>query len=195
MTTDTPITTYHYPIGSGSMRYIIIAERDIELHGNEENGFFLLGKLAGGDSNSSVNLSEMLLEDAMTNDISGTPTESERLIDAFSRGLGHAVAGKIGEAMSADSSANLTRLAVACLVRSLGGDYTVTNSGNETTYIFAECPLESAEKRTHIHELALARHALYTLFESTISASNHDGTTHFSMARGTTSGLTIRVAY
>ena len=147
-------------------RDVIMFQRTVFLEGDATDGFRLVAKI--DEENSAIDLSEILLEDAMSSDVPGDVSISEDVVDGFGHVLGQAVARQLVERTSDHSAEERAALALACLVRSLGATFTEEDLNGVQQYRFDHCPLCDASDRTGIEEVDLAHRALSALLETTI---------------------------
>ncbi|MEC5128006.1 hypothetical protein VSU19_14665 [Verrucomicrobiales bacterium BCK34] len=161
-------------------RDVVMFQRTIYLEGDASDGFRLLAKI--DEEDTAIDLSEILLEDAMSSDDPGDVSISENVVDGFGHVLGQAVARQIVALTPDLSSSKQAELALAGIVRSLGAPYTEALSEGTTQYRFDHCPLCDASDRTGIEEVDLAHRALSALVVTTIGAIHPDRVV--SMPRG-----------
>ncbi|YCM46821.1 hypothetical protein V2O64_25210 (plasmid) [Verrucomicrobiaceae bacterium 227] len=162
------IPIYSFIVRSGSPRDIPMFERTIFLGGNANEGFRLWGNV---DGEENVNdLSEILLEDALSSDAPGDLEASEHVADGFSHALARSLARHVSEQTPTLSKKERAKLTLDCLMHSLDANYTEANTSGNHQYNFSQNPIREAAKRTGIDEIALAEHALHTLLQETILA-------------------------
>lgn len=172
-------SVYSYVVRTEA-RDVVMFQRTIYIEGSAADGFRLLAKI--DEEDTAIDLSEILLEDAMSSDDPGDVSISEDVVDGFGHVLGQAVARQIVALTPDLPSSKQAELGLACIVRSLGAPFTEEANEGAAQYRFDHCPLCDASDRTGIEEVDLAHRGLSALLETTI------GTIHpgqgVSMPRG-----------
>ncbi len=169
MSTDSQATPiYGYIVRSGWPRDIPMYERTIYLDGDPNIGFRLWGKVV--DENNTNDLSEILLEDALSSELPGDGSASEQVVDGFGDAFGNSLARHIVEQTPTLSAEQRASLALKSILSSLNAPYTVETVAGNLQYRFAHCPLCDAAKRTGIQEVKLAHHGLNAFLQDTIHA-------------------------
>lgn len=161
-------------------RDVVMFQRTIYLEGDAEGGFHLLAKL--DEEEGAIDLSEILLEDAMSSDVPGETSINEHVVDGFGHALGLSLARQIAKQTPDHSADERARLALGCIVKSLGSSHTEEIVNGAQQYRFEHCPLCDASQRTGIEEVDLAHRALASLLETTLETI-HPGQ-RVSMPRG-----------
>ncbi len=165
----TPILAY--PIASGPMCYAVVSERTVYLQGDLGAGFRLCGQIPGGSEASSVNLTQMLLEFAMTWNMAEDAGEARRQMQMFGRRLGKALADQ--RALTTPVNGVLGRAADALedVFRSLDASFARCQTESELRYQLDPCPLHvTAQVTTMEGEAELAHYALNAICQSVVEA-------------------------
>ena len=110
-TNDSPL--YTYEIASGDMRYIEINERNLYLRRDPSLGLILRGELPGCGAGCYADLSQVMLEYAMTCEGCKSPQEAAEYVANFGKRLGEILA----QQLSTRANRHTSRGTPACRYR------------------------------------------------------------------------------
>jgi hypothetical protein len=165
----TPIFTY--PIASGPICYAAVSERAVYLQGDLEAGFRLYGQTPGGSEASSANLTQMLLEFAMTWNMAEDASEARRQMHIFGRRLGEALADQRAPTKPVNGVLGRAADALEDVFRSLDASFARRQTESELRYQLDPCPLHAAAQvATMEGEAELAHYALNAICQSVVEA-------------------------
>jgi len=163
--TETPI--YTYVIASGDMRYIEINQRNIFLRQDPNLGLILRGELPGCGAGCYADLSQVLLEYAMTCEGCKSLQEAEEYVAKFGARLGEILANRLAPSLTGQETGDRLSAAFEFLLRSMVVPFTVERSEEQMRFILEYCPLcDSGLRHGMSRELALARHGFAALCQS-----------------------------
>jgi len=156
---------FSYVIASADMRYIEVNTRQIFLRDDPEQGLLLRGEIPGCGQGCYADLSQMLLEYALSCDNCREQDAAQSSVAEFGERLGKILAAQLAR------GAGRLSAAFDCAVRSLGVPFTAERSEASLRYSLASCPLcESGSKTGLQRELALARHGFAALCQGLLVA-------------------------
>ena len=159
-----------YPIGSGEMCYAVQNERTVYLQGDAETGFSVYGQISGGGEASCANLSEVLLEFAMTWNAPGDPSEARRQMQLFGGHIGQALATQSARAKPVKPGLGLAAGALEDVFRSLDASFACHGTQSEVSYHLDQSPLRVAAEATGLEQEAeLAHYAFNAICQSLVS--------------------------
>ncbi len=164
-----PILTY--PIASGPMCYAVVSERTVYLQGDPGAGFRLCGQTPGGSEASSANLTQMLLEFAMTWNMAEDASEAQRQMQIFGRRLGEALADQRAPTKPVNGVLGRAADALEDVFRSLDASFARRQTESELRYQLDAGPLRVAAQVTTMEgEAELAHYALNAICQSVVEA-------------------------
>jgi len=174
MATVTPdsnrLALFGYIVASADMFYSEVNQRMIYLDGIEKGALRVVAETPAVGGASAVNLSNILLEYAMSSKAQGDLTQAYRQMDAFGKRLGEMIAVQVIRAMPAETPARKAALALECVFTSLNVPYSVDETDNELRYSLDLCPLCAVEEQTGLGEVELGHHGLSALCRSLVRA-------------------------
>jgi hypothetical protein len=166
--TDSPL--YTYVIASGDMRYIEINQRNLFLRQDPNLGWILRGELPGCGAGCYADLSQVLLEYAMTCEGCKSPEEACEYVAAFARRLGELLAQRFSEEYSTLPEQERLPAAIEVLLKSLVVPFTSQSDPQRLAYNLDYCPLcETGSSSGMTRELIMARYGFAALCASLAS--------------------------
>jgi len=163
--TDVPL--YTYVIASGDMRYIEINQRNLFLRHDPNLGLLLRGELPGCGPGCYADLSQVLLEYAMTCEGCKSPQEASEYVASFGRRLGEILAQQLLLEFSAPLAEDRLRAALEILLKSMVVPYACEVFPQRLSFTLEYCPLcESGDSSGMSRELVMARYSFASLCAS-----------------------------
>jgi len=167
--TDSPL--YSYVIASGDMRYIEINQRNLFLRRDPNLGLILRGELPGCGAGCYADLSQVLLEYAMTCEGCKSPQEAGEYVAGFGRRLGELIAQRLEPELSALPAQDRLLTTLEFLLKSMVVPYTSEVSSQRLSFTLEYCPLcETGSTSGMTRELVMARHGFAALCASLVTA-------------------------
>ena len=166
-TQDAPV--FSYPLASGDLRYIEIGERKIYLRDEEGKGMIFRGEIAEIGAESEINLSEILLEYAMSCEgCSRAELAAEMLIN-FGEQLSQIYIGKTSKDTANRSPEDKITAAITCILNSMDVTYKQEVQADSIAYSLECCPLSECAQATGLNRsVEMAYLSLVTLFNNMI---------------------------
>lgn len=165
-----PVQLYSFTIASGDMFYSEMNQRVIYMQDDSDSGFHIWGEIPGGAGITASDLSEVLLEYAMTASASSDLPGAYRQMDTFGKKLGESLAVRIMQSTPAESAEHRAACALECVLEALDVHFTVEQTGGQLSYALDFCPLCAKAEQTGIRHVELAHHGLTALCSSLIHA-------------------------
>ena len=166
--TDSPL--YTYVIASGDMRYIEINQRNLFLRHDPNLGLILRGELPGCGAGCYADLSQVLLEYAMTCEGCKSPQEACEYVASFGRLLGKQLAQQLKQELSTLAAEDQLPASLEILFKSMVVPYTSLLSPQRLTYTLEYCPLCESSNTTGMgRELVMARFGFAALCASLVN--------------------------
>lgn len=166
--TDSPL--YTYVIASGDMRYIEINQRNLFLRHDPNLGMILRGELPGCGAGCYADLSQVLLEYAMTCEGCKSPEEACEYVATFARRLGELLAQRFSNEYSTLPEQERLPVAIEVLLKSLVVPFTSQVDQQRLAYSLEYCPLcETGSSSGMMRELIMARYGFAALCASLVS--------------------------
>jgi hypothetical protein len=166
--TDSPL--YTYVIASGDMRYIEINQRNVFLRRDPNLGLIFRGELPGCGAGCYADLSQVLLEYAMTCEGCKSPQEACEYVAGFGRRLGELLAKRFSEDYSALPAEERLHTAIEVLLKSMVVPFSRQVSPQRLEYNLEYCPLcETGSSSGMQRELSMARYGFAALCASLVS--------------------------
>ena len=167
--TDSPL--YTYVIASGDMRYIEINQRNLFLRQDPNLGWILRGELPGCGAGCYADLSQVLLEYAMTCEGCKSPEEACEYVATFACRLGELLAQRISEEYSTLPAQERLPVAIEVLLKSLVVPFVSQSDPQRLAYSLEYCPLcETGSSSGMARELIMARYGFAALCASLVSS-------------------------
>ena len=166
MFADTQVTQgkplLSYVIASSNMRYIEINERDIYLRDDPQLGPVLRGEIPECGADCHTNLSQMLLEQAMSCDDCRDQAATARHVDHFGE--------RLGEQLIAAHSGNLPEM-MTIILNSMDVSFEKVVTAVSLQFNLAHCPIQKVATSSASNLwTASARRAFVTLCSSVVQA-------------------------
>jgi hypothetical protein len=136
-----------YTIASGDMRYIEISERDVFLRGDIQLGLVIRGKVSGCGPDCDVDLSHILLEQAMTCSGCKDPIIAFETAQQFGRRLGRKVASRLGQDLERITGCDQLCNSFEIILKSMGALYTHECNESVLKFNLDVSPLSVAAKK------------------------------------------------
>ena len=166
--TDTPL--YTYVIASGDMRYIEINQRNLFLRQDPNLGWILRGELPGCGAGCYADLSQVLLEYAMTCEGCKSAEEACEYVAGFASRLGELLAHQLAAEYSTLPAEELLPTGIEILLKSMLAPFTCQYDPQRLAYSLAHCPLcQSGSLSGMERELVMARYGFAALCASLVS--------------------------
>jgi hypothetical protein len=160
--TDSPL--YTYVIASGDMRYIEINQRHLYLRRDPNLGLILRGELPGCGAGCYADLSQVMLEYAMTCEGCKSPQEAAEYVANFGKRLGEILAQQLSTELTATTAEERLPAAIELLLKSMLVPFTYQRSPQRLAYTLEYCPLcETGSTSGMGRELVMARHGFAAL--------------------------------
>lgn len=159
-----------YTIASGDMRYIEISQRDIYLRLDPQRGLIIRGEVPECGLDCYVNLSYILLEQAMTCSGCKDPEMAREIADQFGRRLGEKLANRLcQDDLKAEGKGPLGDT-FEVILNSMDTHYQQDRSDVSLVYDLQESPLiKEAKKHGFSQWTPMARQSFVALCESVIA--------------------------
>lgn len=146
---DTP--AFSYTLASADLRYIEIGEREIYLR-REPGGILVFrGELVGRGPESYINLSEILLEYAMSCEGCSRAELATEMLFHFGEHLGKIYADYAVRETRALSQAEMISEAMTCILNSMEAKFTEEQQANSINYSLDCCPLSECAQDTGLN--------------------------------------------
>jgi hypothetical protein len=166
---DSPLITY--VVASGDMRYIEINQRNLFLRRDPNLGPILRGELPGCGAGCYADLSQVLLEYAMTCEGCKSPQEACEYVAGFARRLGVLLAQQLSAEYAALPAQDRLPACIEVLLKSMVVPYTSQRSPQRLAYSLEYCPLcETGSNSGMQRELVMARYGFAALCASLVAA-------------------------
>lgn len=167
-TRDTPV--FSYTLASGDLRYIEIGEREIYLRQIPTKGKIFRGEISGMGPEYYINLSEILLEYAMSCEGCSRAELASEMLTHFGDQLGQIYLQKVHQQSSDQEAIENLSTAITCLLDSMDAKYNENTQPGKLEYILECCPLSECAKDTGLNRsVEMAYLSLITLFNTVIS--------------------------
>jgi hypothetical protein len=167
----TKIPIYTYKIASKDMRYIEINQRDIFLCQDPKLGLVLRGELPGCREDCYADLSEMLLEYAMTCEGCKSPQEAEEYVAGFCTRLGKIMVQRLTPNLKDQEVVEQLSTTFELILKSMTVPFNIERSKYQLHFILEYCPLCDSGNRLGLNRnLELARHGFIALCQSVLHA-------------------------
>jgi len=166
---DKPLLAFF--IASADMTYSEIAEREVYLLGDPQQGYALRGEIAGCGEGCYTDLNQVFLEFALSCEGCIDQQSAEASIANFGRRLGTLLVSHLP--LNDPALADFERLSRAfdCVLDSLSVPYETQQTPDRLHYTLDYCPLCESSQVTGLNrELELARYGFVALCQSLVSA-------------------------
>ena len=166
---DAPV--YSYVIASADMRYIEIGEREVYLRHDPEAGLVFRGEISGCGPGCFIDLSEILLEYAMSCEGCREQNVAAEEVVRFGEHIGEILLANtypdFGELPTIEKLSN----AFKCILNSMSATYIEERKADQLVYSLDCCPLSECAKSTGLSRCVERAHLSFSaLCESLIKA-------------------------
>ncbi len=142
---------FSYALASADLRYIEIGEREIYLRSDPDKGLVFRGEIPGCGPDCYVDLSEILLEYAMSCEGCSRPELASEMLNHFGDHLGHVyVDNALQENQELDPAGKISA-ALNCTLNSMGAKFTEDKQARRIEYSLDCCPLSECAKDTGLN--------------------------------------------
>nr|MBN1229526.1 formate/nitrite transporter family protein [Anaerolineae bacterium] len=171
MTTNTfepqQLPLFGYVIASGDAYYTEMGQRMIYLEDEAHGGYHISAEMPGKGKATAVDLSQVLLEYAMTCHTSSSAQQAESMMRAFGKRLGEKIADHFTHSLSAETPSYRAVCALECVLQSLNAPYTVEEITNGVQCHLAVSSLEKAAEQSGMWaEIEMAQLGLESLCDT-----------------------------
>jgi hypothetical protein len=143
---DIPVLSY--VIASADMRYIEIGKREVYLRNDPKADLVFQGEISGCGPDSFVNLSEILLEYAMSCEGYREQSVVSEEVARFGEHLGEILVAKTYHNFAELSSIEKLSCDFRCVLNSMSVMYIEDSNENHLKYSLDCCPLSECAKKT-----------------------------------------------
>ena len=169
--TPTDVPLYTYVIASGDMRYIEINQRNLFLRHDPNVGLILRGEFPGCGAGCFADLSQVLLEYAMTCEGCKSLQEAGEYVAGFGKRLGEQLAQSLEGEIAPLAAQDRLPAALEILLKSMGVAYTGEFSPQRLAFTLERCPLcDTGSSSGMGREMEMARHGFAALCSSLVAA-------------------------
>lgn len=181
---DLPAIITSYRIAGEDDRFSPVGQRNVYLEGSPETGYTFYGLYYGvpaeGGRQGAINLSEMLLELAMSQSAPGLFDQGPNYVRGFGRLLGQSLAAQLLADVPSALSIDRLTLGVESVLRSLSCDFSKHITSINICYEIPTCPLLAAEQHAFLGgETGLAHFGLTSLLQTLAYALDPTLSVHF----------------
>ena len=146
ITQGQPLLTY--TIASGNMRYIALSEREIYLRDDPQRGLIVQGEIPECGAGCYANLSQMLLEIAMTCEDCRDHDKTAKHLDQFGAHLGERLIAGLTDVLPDAPDIERLREMMDILLNSLGVSFKSELAVDQLRYKLAYCPIREQAKKS-----------------------------------------------
>jgi len=137
---------FSYALASADLRYIEIGEREIYLRSDPDKGLVFQGEIAGCGPDCYVDLSEILLEYAMSCEGCSRPELASEMLNHFGDHLGQVYVEKTIQDTEKLDRVDKISSAINCILNSMDAKFIEDNQANHLEYSLECCPLSECAK-------------------------------------------------
>ena len=167
-TQDAPVFTY--ALASADLRYIEIGEREIYLRREPEGSLIFRGEIAGRGPDCYINLSEILLEYAMSCEGCSRAELATEMITHFGDHLGQIYVEYSDQNISDLDPQEKISSALACILNSMGAKFVAAIQPDSMEFSLDCCPLSECARDTGLNRsVEMAYLAFIALVNSVLS--------------------------
>lgn len=161
---NTQLQIYSYKIASKDMRYIEINQRNILLYQDPKQGLILRGELLDCREGCYADLSEMLLEYAMTCEGCKSQQEAEEYLAIFGTHLGEILGQRLAPNFKDQELVKRVIIAFEIILKSMTVPFSLEHSQDRLHFILEYCPICDSGKRHGLNRnQELARNGFISL--------------------------------
>ena len=167
-TQDAPVFTY--ALASADLRYIEIGEREIYLRQEPEGSLTFRGEIAGCGPDSYINLSEILLEYAMSCEGCSREELATEMITHFGDHLGLIYVENEDQDLDDLDPQDRISNALTCILNSMGAKFVAAIQPGSMEFSLDCCPLSECARDTGLNRsVEMAYLAFIALVNSVLS--------------------------
>ena len=167
-TQDAPVFTY--ALASADLRYIEIGEREIYLRREPEGSLIFRGEIAGCGPDCYINLSEILLEYAMSCEGCSRAELATEMITHFGDHLGQIYVENADQSLSDLNQQENISNALACILNSMGAKFVAAIQPDSMEFSLDCCPLSECARDSGLNRsVEMAYLAFIALVNSVLS--------------------------
>ncbi len=142
---------FSYTLASSDLRYIEIGEREIFLSDEPGKGLVFRGEITGCGPECDINLSEILLEYAMSCEGCSRAELATEMILHFGDHLGQVYVDNIGKDSQEHDSTEQISSALSCILNSMEAKFIESKKSASLEYSLDCCPLSECAKDTGLN--------------------------------------------
>ena len=142
---------FSYALASADLRYIEIGEREIYLRSDPDKGLVFRGEIAGCGPDCTVDLSEILLEYAMSCEGCSRPELASEMLNHFGDHLGQVYVEKTIQDTEKLDSVDKISSALNCILNSMDAKFIEDKQASHLEYSLECCPLSECAKDTGLN--------------------------------------------
>jgi len=142
---------FSYALASADLRYIEIGEREIYLRSDPDKGLVFRGEIAGCGPDCTVDLSEILLEYAMSCEGCSRPELASEMLNHFGDYLGQVYVEKTIQDTEKLDSVDKISSALNCILNSMDAKFIEDKQASHLEYSLECCPLSECAKDTGLN--------------------------------------------
>jgi hypothetical protein len=157
---DTPIFTY--TLASADLRYIEIGEREIYIYQDPDKGWVFRGEVPGCGSACDADLSEILLEYAMSCEGCRDNSIASTMVSQFGTYLGKSLAGRVLPDIEGLDPVGQLSYGFKCILNSGKGNFIEESSTDRLAYSLDCCPLSECASKTGFNRSVEIAHFSFT---------------------------------
>ena len=166
---DAPV--FSFALASADMRYIEIGERDIYLRNDPKAGLVFRGEISGCGPGCFVDLSEILLEYAMSCEGCREQSVASEEVTRFGERLAEVLVEKIYHGIAELPTPEKLSSAFKCILNSMSATYLEESKEDHLEYSLDCCPLSECAKSAGLYRSVEMAHLSFTaLCKSLIKA-------------------------
>lgn len=181
------VAVYSYRLASADMRYAEIAEREIYLRIDPQAGLVFQGEISGSSPGSFIDLSQILLEYAMSCEGCREKSVTSAAVTRFGKQLGEILVVKTYDTIAELSPKEKLSSAFNCVLNSMNAAFIEESKEDHLEYSLDCCPLSECSKRTglspsvemaHLSFIALCKSLVMELAPDWVLVQPSEGDTN-----------------
>jgi len=157
-----------YVIASADMYYAEMEQREVFLSCDEQGGFRIGGKMADGESSTTIGLFEIFLEYALYCCSWAGAEEALFNMQDFGERFGKALAKQLENNILLSKSRNSTSHMLRYIFETVDAHPAVENVEAGVRIILTDYPLEKAAERSGLGDVELAHHGINSMCQSLV---------------------------
>lgn len=156
------VTVITYALASADMRYIEVGEREIYLRYDPQIGLVFRGEISGCGQACDVDLSEILLEYAMSCEGCQERSVAPTKVIRFGKHLGESLARTISLVVAEMDAVHKLSYGFNCILKSGKGKFIEEYSTDRLEYSLDCCPLSECASKTGFNRSLEMAHLSFT---------------------------------